>query len=601
MALLATTALECTWGDAEPLIFLGEWCRRYERSAVWKAREHTVVRYHWDDREKLRRDHAYLKRLHKQILAELAGRLGEMHGLERSGRYWQILLDPWLSRYLAVAFDRWEAVRIACNEYGVSQAIAIETIRSPAVRDHLEFLDAVCGDEWNHDLCGDILEFEYSDRCRVRRCSVSGVPGGVVQGSGTARRRRDWKSQVASRVDRAIGYLARKNDLVFVHSYFPLGAFVRLNLRLKQLPAFYLSEFGSPNYGANAWQVTENLRRDDLRLQGEPLDRFQSFLARRIAIDIPQVFVELFAAVGRHAISIKIRPKAILTANDHANNDLFKRWAAQKVHEGIPFVVLEHGSGIPPQFSAMGFEEDVADVKTTWTTPHQPRQIRLPSNKLAGRRRGPVTGRRLIVVGQEMPRYAFDAHTMPIAGQTLVGFEYVCRLYDGLEEEARRDFLVKPYPNLGWCTRERFVERLGASKVSNESNLDRLMKTARMVICTYPQTTFSEAMASGAPALLVYAKHLWETVPQFDGLLDALRAARIVFTDPAAAAAHVNGIWSDPMAWWQSRDVRLARARYEAEALDLRRDWIRPWTQFARSLLARGGARAGTGAALRRP
>ncbi len=81
MALLATTALECTWGDAEPLIFLGEWCRRYERSAVWKAREHTVVRYHWDDREKLRRDHAYLKRLHKQILAELAGRLGEMHGL----------------------------------------------------------------------------------------------------------------------------------------------------------------------------------------------------------------------------------------------------------------------------------------------------------------------------------------------------------------------------------------------------------------------------------------------------------------------------------------------------------------------------------------
>jgi len=178
MALLATTALECTWGDAEPLIFLGEWCRRYERSAVWKAREHTVVRYHWDDREKLRRDHAYLKRLHKQILAELAGRLGEMHGLERSGRYWQILLDPWLSRYLAVAFDRWEAVRIACNEYGVSQAIAIETIRSPAVRDHLEFLDAVCGDEWNHDLCADILEFEYSDRCRVRRCSVSGVPGG---------------------------------------------------------------------------------------------------------------------------------------------------------------------------------------------------------------------------------------------------------------------------------------------------------------------------------------------------------------------------------------------------------------------------------------
>lgn len=587
MGLLATTALECTWGDNEPLIFLGEWCRRYERTAVWKSREHAMVRYHWDDRNKLRRDHNYLKSLHNELLLELASRLGEVHGLERPTRYWQILIDPWLSRYLAVVFDRWESLRTAFEQHEISRTITMRGRRSFAIRDQLEFLHAVSGDEWNHNLYADIIHFAHKDRCAIQEGDPK--PGGPARNPYL--RAIGWKRRIATGVDKALGRLCRNNTIAFVRPYFPLSGFVRLSCALGQVPQFYLHEFEWPN---EADEVAQNdmssIRREGF-LGKSSSNSFESFVLGRIGFDLPKVFVEFFAYLGRMTQAIKLRPKVILTANDHANNDIFKRWTAQRVAEGAGFVIMEHGSGIPPLFSAMDCEEQIADLKTTWSVPFKSRQVRLPANKLAGRRRPERVGDKLVVIGQEMPRYAFDALSMPIAGQTLVGFDHICRLHDALDTAPQQGVLVKPYADLGWCTRKRFVERLGPSKVSTEPNLDRLMRRARLVVCTYPQTTLSEAVTCGAAAMLVYPRYLWETEPRFDGLIDALRAARIIFFDPVEAAHHISEIWPDPMNWWQSEEVRSARRRYEDEALDMRSNWIQPWVQFTKGLLSRESVR----------
>ncbi|MEK9810779.1 MAG: hypothetical protein VW362_10050, partial [Candidatus Nanopelagicales bacterium] len=61
MTLLVLTALEETWGSDEPLLFLGEWCKRYERRHVWSERTSETVPFHWDDREKLLADYTHLE------------------------------------------------------------------------------------------------------------------------------------------------------------------------------------------------------------------------------------------------------------------------------------------------------------------------------------------------------------------------------------------------------------------------------------------------------------------------------------------------------------------------------------------------------------
>ena len=52
--LLATTALESTWGSKEELVFLGEWCKKFSRERAYKNRIYTVLNYHWLDRNKIK-------------------------------------------------------------------------------------------------------------------------------------------------------------------------------------------------------------------------------------------------------------------------------------------------------------------------------------------------------------------------------------------------------------------------------------------------------------------------------------------------------------------------------------------------------------------
>jgi putative transferase (TIGR04331 family) len=585
VVLLATTALESTWGETEPLLFLGEWCKRYECIAQWNARKPSVVPYHWDDRIKLRRDYDYLKNLHDELLRELAQVLGEHHGLERPVRFWQILLDPWLPRYLGVVFDRWEGLRVAFEACGASQTIVRDGGPLPPVRDQGEFLTAVTNDAWNHELCADILSFEYSGRCAIRRSSASGESAEDARIIDLADRRKGWMWQVASRVEQLLGQLVPNSEVAFVHAYFPIGSFLRLNMKLRQIPRFYLREFAWRDADIPDICSAKSPCREAIIFGRRPASRFEAFLHQRLGRDIPQVFLELFDYLWRRTAAIRLRPRVIFTANDHANNDVFKHWAAHKVHEGIPLIIMDHGGALPPLFGAMNCEEDIADVRTIWPLPSHPKHVQLPANKLAGRKRISTAGTRLLVIGQEMPRYAFDANSMPIAGQTLHEFDRVCRMHDALADGPRQAFLVKPNKNMGWRTRERYADRLGADKVCDEPRLERIWKTARVVVCTYPQTNFAEAMTIGIPAVLAYPRHLYETLAHLDGLFEELCRARIAFCDPQEAAAHLNAVWAEPTKWWESAPVHAARRRFHCEAADVRSDWLDPWVRFIRQQL----------------
>ena len=69
---LITTADERSWRTDRPVLFLGEWCKLYDRRHVWSNLDAKVVPYHWDDRAQFYRDCLYLNDLYEKEL-ELAG------------------------------------------------------------------------------------------------------------------------------------------------------------------------------------------------------------------------------------------------------------------------------------------------------------------------------------------------------------------------------------------------------------------------------------------------------------------------------------------------------------------------------------------------
>ena len=124
--ILITTALTETWGNHnQKAVVLGEWCKTMDNERLLQAREYQQIPYHWSDRNKFIKDYGYLESFkdygylesfYERVLQSLTNSLNEYHGVDRSLRYWRMLLGPWLLTYVAIAWDRWESLRLAFAE-----------------------------------------------------------------------------------------------------------------------------------------------------------------------------------------------------------------------------------------------------------------------------------------------------------------------------------------------------------------------------------------------------------------------------------------------------------------------------------------------------
>jgi putative transferase (TIGR04331 family) len=584
-----TTALEETWGTAEHLVFLGDWCKPYERRHVWSQRDHETVPFHWDDRQKLKDDYDRLESLHHSLLGHVASALNAWHQVNHSVRYWQVLVDPWLLAYLGVVFDRWESLHVAFEQHGQLETIAFdETVPKSPPFSYAEFLTEALSDRWNHSLCQRIIEYRYGAECRMR----AGIPPATALMPRAPLATPSLLGRVLLAADRVLGKCVSKYEIVFLNSYFRPLPLLRLNLALGQVPRLFATDFDLDarlvGFSSGAANRTD---RSALNLEFEPKTRFEEFIRQSIVGDVPYCLVEGYRALRERAKAASIRTKAIVTAQFHWTNAYAKAWMAEQVDNGVKLAIVEHGGSLATYKTAFDFEEDIADVKCTWFLPHHPKHVQLPPSRQIGRsgNAAPTDAgerRYCALVGGEQPRWVTRAHFYPMAAQCLVAFDMSLGLYALLDDEIKNAFRVRPYPDVGWNTKQRYADSLGRDRVLSDGPIDRFFASARIIVCTYPETTFSDAMATVVPTVQVYPADLNELHPAALPLLNMLTAAGIVYHEPAAAARHLNAIWAEPERWWNSSHVTRARAEFCRQALNLSPDWLQQWTSFLNDLTA---------------
>ena len=159
---LITTSDERSWRYDRPIVFLGDWCRRYDRATSWSGLEAVVATPYCPTGVMRDAVVGIIGRVSLQLLAELSSGLNRHHGLSSNARYWRILLGHWIHRYTSVLFNRWHAVRQLLEEYEISGTVVFSNpALSLAVPDTDSFI-WVCNDSrWNNMLIGDLLRRVY--------------------------------------------------------------------------------------------------------------------------------------------------------------------------------------------------------------------------------------------------------------------------------------------------------------------------------------------------------------------------------------------------------------------------------------------------------
>ena len=442
-------------------------------------------------------------------------------------------------------------------------------------RDFDDFIRIMQTDEWNFQLYHRIISHRFKNQVEFLQILHSSFQN--KEKYHTPDYKQNLKYKALNVVDRFLKLISHNHKIFIYNAYFPPISLAKLNFSLRQIPRMYLEDFSfsfSEKYNVNYRSIASF----DI---GE--SEFEVFFLQHLFLDMPIIYLEAYCEIKNFVAQIPIEPEKILTANAYWGEDVFKYWLALQKNRGKKIIISHHGGSIPPLFDTFLHEENIADRVATWFKPYHVKHIQLPPNKLCGVKIANNKGTYCSLIGFESPRFGYRATAGPIANRVIDCFNQNIEFCEALNPDIKDLLRLRPYPDMGWQTKLRFSDKLGVSKIDSGSYKE-FIHNARLLICTYPQTTFSEAMFSGKPVILLYIPEFNEPVEEALELINIMVKANIIFSDPIKAAEHVNQKWNQLEEWWESEEIINARQIFHAIALQIDKSWNTKWAMFLKEI-----------------
>lgn len=559
---LITTAVEETWRQDEPVLFLGEWCRRYSRKDRWSGMDAEVLPYHWDDRAKLYADYQYLQGFYERLLQDLTVQLNQIHSMNHSLRYWRILIGPWLGYFTQMLFDRWTSIQQAIDQYDLSGTIVLTGQEETLVpNDMTDFNRLLIEDEWNHHLYATILQQFTAVPCiKQTRQSIRGTTKILPAIS--------WKQQIKRTLVAwfalAASNLTRDQDALFLSTYLPFRDAMRLQRRFGQVPQLW--RLVPPIHVAVEWTQRQWI------VAGECRSEFETCARSLIPRQIPTTYLEGYLRLVEQAAGLPWpkQPKVIWSSNSHNADDVFKAWAAQKVEQGSPLVIGQHGGhyGV----GRWSFNEDheiaIGDCYLSWgwTEPGQPKikpagQLKSKAPLVVNHAEKPGA----LLVTTTIPCQSYWMFSAMVSRQWLDYFHDQCTFVENLPAHIRETLTVRLYSqDYGWDQTTRWHDRFPNLLLNEgQSDISDLVRQSRLYISTYNATTFLESFTMNVPSVIYWNPGHWELRNSAIPYFEELKRVGIFHETPESAARHVAAIWDNVDAWWASPAVREVLERFK--------------------------------------
>ncbi|MCW7466202.1 LIC12162 family transferase [Leptospira levettii] len=557
---LVLTALEETWPSVDnPVLFLGEWCKIFNRKETWGKYDAETVLYHWDDREKLYNDYLYLSNLYEVILKELAKKLNEVHNLNHSIRYWRILVGPWLGYFIQISFDRYEMFRLANDKFALLDVIVDkQLIHKITPFDMNEFNNFIDTDLWNFAIYSFIISSNFVKKTNYISIEVNEELLNKVEV------RVNWKTKFKAILIYIFSFLTESfliSPKIFVFaSYLPKFTSLLFQFTIGQIPGIWKVLLHS------AHRIKKKPRNWVLSIN-QPSE-FEKILLNMIPIQIPIAYIEAYPTIKDEIKNSGLpkNPNVIFTSNAHNANDKFKLYTAENVEESSKLVIGQHGGhfGTGKWSFLEDHELSIADRYLSWgwvknneTNVYPNYSITITGKKdIVWQRDGSV-----LLVTCALPRYSYWMYSSICSSQWLDYLNEQFLFVDTLAKSIQENLLVRLYSHdYDWNQKERWNQKFPEIQLDEgRVSMEKLQTNSRLYVSTYNATTFLESMSRNMPTIIYWNPNHWELRDSAIPYFDLLKKVGIFFESPELAAKKVNEIWDDIESWWYSFEVQNAK------------------------------------------
>src|ERR1017187_722128 len=580
-SFLVTTALEDFWDASMPMLYLGEWCCRFSRRNYWEKLPGQVMKSPWTSLEVRLEAMRVCDAVCERLIIILGEALNAMHSRQHSNRYWRILLEPWLSYYVAAMYDYLIRMgrAIEANPELISLGLSEESFVLPVGT--AEFARLMKEDPYNLQLFTRVMRFigisltmkNYPVRDCVPKQTIT-VPS--------------WRVRAKQIADVLLRSLGSRQTVLLRSSYFPRH--VELHL------------FGRPGRSVRRLSIdpprlkplpVDPVRRLSLRSGLPGYTRFEQLLRETLPLHIPPSCVEGYGARGEQTRNLyRDRPRAIFTENAHYYDDVFKRFAAAAADRGTLLLGIVHGTrmGAPAWMRAEEHETRIFDryYSWGWEKPNcHARVVPMPAGKLIGRAPIGADNRRegILWATTTAPRYLREFPFVP--EQFSVYLEWQQRFFAALDPTLKPHARLRPHhEDQGWDIVARLKHTFPSLRVETwKIPFMQSLRKCRLYVCDHCSTTFGEALSADKPTVLFWNYDGNELRAEAQPYFDALRSAGILYYDPVEAAACVNRVYGDVEAWWNDPGRQRARRLFCHRFARTSDDAIGIWSNEFRQVL----------------
>lgn len=580
---LCTTALSEFWDfNAKKILFLGQWCLRYDRQSEWENLDYEVLPYLWDDRDAMHRAAEYEKKVYEALLHAVSDLMNAVHREYHGDRYWRMILGPWLLHYVQVMHERFMCLRTAFERYHECRTIGLSEQSFRIPRDFEDYILGSIADPYNLQLYTSLLKAMGMD-VHLRDyhwewdgfTKKSSLLGGLMEIAGSLKKKMSCR-------------WAMNKEILMVDMYMPRKKFAEFLLVAEAKAG--VATLPSTRHWTNDYQETHRHRcRDEFALLRPAMDdSFLSVLVRTLPHNLPLIYLE-----GYHSCREWIqkewgqsKTRVILTANALEMNDTFKFLAADSVEKGVKMIAIQHGGsyGTARYNPNEELESTVSDEFWSWGWRDTKGKNRpMPSPKLShinAMSAKSVRGNRYIYyVANIIPRFHYRTWSCPTAGQGLQYLNWQITFIMTLRQDVRARLIYRPYQkDYGWNVKKRLVDACSELQIEDPLGdyFDKL-KNATLVVCDMNQSSLLECLAANIPVVAFWDPQHWELRQSAEPYYRFLREVKILHNSPQDAACHSNALWPDVASWWLDQGVQKARMAFTEQFAYHSPDWASVW------------------------
>ena len=175
---------------------------------------------------------------------------------------------------------------------------------------------------------------------------------------------------------------------------------------------------------------------------------------------------------------------------------------------------------------------------------------------------------KISIVLSVIPKYFFKMALAPQDFNYKNYFLTINSFCKNIKKSFRKNIFLKPHPS----EKEEYYKPISQDLKKQNKKIQLFKKNydfklviqkSKMLVCTYPETTFTLSMLSGVPTILILDKSMFKFLnPKFRNLINKLLRSKILFYNSSEAAKHINNVIDNPLKWYNSIYVKKIRMEY---------------------------------------